>query len=396
VQPPLSQKPAPDSLILQSAPAPRTLISGREVLYFAGTGYLSLQSDPRLIAAAQSACETYGIHTATTRSGYGNSPPVLEVERRAAEFLAADDACYLVSGYAVNFALAAALNGQVDLVLVDESAHDCLREAIRYLDAQKHPPLAFRNCNPNHLAELLRSQHRAGWRALVMTDGVFAASGRLAPLREYLAILERYSGAMLLVDDAHGLAVLGANGRGSLELAGVAPAAINAQLPATGTSSESTTIFHGTTLSKAVGGHGGAITGSREFLSRVRTASGWFRGASAPAAPVAAATARALEIIHHEPALRNQLAANVKLTRAALRGLGLDIDEWPSPIISFQLSSPAAMQQLQERLYAEGIAVGYARNYAGAGPDGMLRVAVFATHTPQMIGQLAETLGRVL
>jgi 8-amino-7-oxononanoate synthase len=396
LQLPSSNALAPNPSIMHSAPGPHTIIDGRELLYFAGTGYLGLQSDPRLIAAAQAASESYGIHTATTRSGYGNSPPVLEVEHRAAEFLAAEEACYLVTGYAVNFALAAALNGGVDLVLIDESAHDCLREATRWFDGLERPPLAFRHRDPGHVDELLRGEVRSGGRVLLMTDGVFAASGRLAPLQDYLALLTRHSGAILLVDDAHGLAVLGAEGRGSLELAGVAPSRVNAHLPGDPTSPDSPAIYHGTTLSKAVGGHGGAIAGSRGFLTRVRNASGWFRGASAPAAPVAAATARALEIVQAEPALRHQLSANVAQTRSALRGLGLDIEDSPSPIVSFQLADPDAMQQLQQRLFAAGIAVAYTRNYAGAGPDGMLRIAVFATHTPQMIGQLADTLGRVL
>ncbi len=225
-----------------------------------------------------------------------------------------------------------------------------------------------------------------------MTDGVFAASGRLAPLGDYLSILDAYQGAMLLVDDAHGMAVLGSGGRGSLELAGVAPQRINASAPAV----ERTAVYHTTTLSKAVGGQGGAIVGTREFLSDVRQSSGWFRGASAPAAPVAAATARALEIIQTEPALRSQLADNAKYARDALRDLGLEIEPWPTPIISFRLENAADMQRVQQQLLAAGIAIAYTRNYAGAGPDGMLRVAVFATHTRSMIDQLVDGLGRVL
>jgi 7-keto-8-aminopelargonate synthetase-like enzyme len=176
-----------------------------------------------------------------------------------------------------------------------------------------------------------------------------------------------------------------------LEYAGVPAEQVN-----TLQSGDRTNVLLGGTLSKAVGGHGGAIAGTAEFLSRVRAASGWFRGSSAPAAPVAAATAKALEIVQREPSLRRQLAVNVTAAREGLRGLGIDVKTSPSPIVGFRLADAAHMARVQSRLLDDGIAVAYARDYAGAGADGMLRVAIFATHTPEMIDRLVATLGRVL
>jgi 7-keto-8-aminopelargonate synthetase-like enzyme len=376
---------------MESAPGPLTILNGRQYLYFAGTGYLGLQAHPEVIAAAQSAVAQFGVHSATSRGGFGNVPPVLEVERRTAELLGAQGSCYLVSGYAVNFALAAACEG-VGLALIDESAHDCLREATGWLKGLSNPVRTVRHCDANHLAELLHEELRPRQHALLMTDGVFATSGDLAPVADYLQILDGYPGATLLVDDAHGLAALGENGRGSLEHAGVSAERVNTLKDSDG----SARVLLGGTLSKAVGGHGGAIAGTAEFLGRLRAASGWFRGSSAPAAPVAAATAKALEIVQREPRLRRQLAANVTAAREGLRGLGIDVKASPSPIIGFRLSDAAHMARVQSQLLDDGIAVGYARDYAGAGADGMLRVAVFATHTPEMIDRLVATLGRVL
>lgn len=377
---------------MHGPPGAETLIDGRRFLYFAGTGYLGLQGHREVVQAASDAAWRYGVHTATSRSGFGTSPPVAEVERRAAEFLETDAALYLVSGYAGNSALAAALAADVDLALVDESAHDSMREAARLLDRLERPPIAFRHRDAQHVAELLAKHAAPARRVLVMTDGVFAVSGRIAPLADYLAILDRYAGSMLLVDDAHALAVLGEHGRGSLELARVTPESINC-LPDT---ARPTAVFHTTTLSKAVGGQGGAIAGSRALLERVRASSGWFRGASAPAAPVAAATAKGLEIVQREPGLRAQLAANVSAVRAGLRSLGLHVDESPAPIVGVSLDSAEAMQTVHERLMAEGIVIGYTRDYAGAGPLGMLRIAVFATHTSQMIERLIDALRRAV
>ncbi|MEX0677270.1 MAG: aminotransferase class I/II-fold pyridoxal phosphate-dependent enzyme [Pirellulales bacterium] len=378
---------------MHSPPGAETMLNGQPYLYFAGTGYLGLQGHPLLVQAAAQAAMQFGVHTATSRSGFGTCPPVLEVERRAAELLSTEAACYLVSGYAGNFAVCAAISEHVDLALLDESAHDCLREAMRWLDGLKGGPLYFRHRDAGHVAELLAANLEPGWRALVMTDGVFPTSGHLAPLADYLSILDRYEGSMLLVDDAHGLAVLGDCGRGSLELAGIAPGRINRLDDETDGGAH---VFHSTTLSKAVGGHGGAIAGSRTFLDGVCRASGWLRAASAPAAPVAAATAKGLEIVQGDPGLRRQLAANTRAMRSGLRSLGLDVAESPSPIVGVSLASADLMQAVQHKLAAEGIVIAYARDYAGAGPLGMLRIAVFATHTPEMIDRLVEALRRAI
>ena len=378
---------------MESRPGAETVLNGRRYLYFAGTGYLGLQGHPALIAAAKGAAEKYGVHTATTRSGFGTCPPVREVEARAAQWFGSEGALYLVSGYAVNFAVAAALSSAVDLVLVDEIAHDCLREATRWLERLRRPPLVFRHRDAAHVRALLQTQLPRGGRPLLLTDGIFPVSGRLAPLADYLSILGHYEGAMLLVDDAHAVAVLGASGRGSLELAGVPAERINRDLTEPAAAPR---VFLSATLSKAVGGHGGIIPGSAAFLDRVRRSSGWFRGASAPAASVAAATAKGLELVQNDPLLRRRLADNVASLRSGLGGLGLDVEPSPSPIIGITLDRAERMQRVQRQLVSEGIVIAYARDYAGAGPTGMLRIAVFATHTPPMLDALVETLGRAL
>ncbi len=382
---------APLMPVMESAPAPRTVLDGREYLYFAGTGYLGLQAHPAVIAAAATAVQRFGVHSATTRTGFGNSPPVLEVEQRAAEILGAEAACYLVTGYAGNFVIAAAMRSEVDVAFIDEAAHDCLHEAVRWLDLAR-PAIAFRHRDVGHLVDLLRRELSRGQRPLVMTDGVFAASGRLAPLEEYLVVLQDFIGAKLLVDDAHGIGVLGTQGRGSLELANIASQQINVM----NDTRNGAAVLQSVTLSKAFGGHGGAIAGSRGFLEHASRASGWFRGSSAPAAAVAGATAMALEIFQNQPGLRLTLRENIAYARGRLRQLGLSIDALPSSIISFELANAQEMQRVQRDLLATGVAIAHTRDYAGANTDGMLRIAIFATHTRPMIDQLTATLARVL
>ncbi len=387
-----SRPSPPPPRTMLSAPGAETVIDGRQYLYFAGTGYLGLQGHPALVRAAVEAVERFGVHSATSRSGCGTAPPMAQVERRAAELLACQDACYVGSGYVANFALTAALRDRVDAVLFDRWAHDSVREAVAGLAGPRHPAQAFRHRDVGHLAERLAALPK-GARPLVATDGIFAVSGHLAPVGEYVRLLDNIPGAMLLVDDAHALAVLGEQGHGSLEAAGIALARANRSFDHT---AEGTRLFVTATLSKAVGGQGGIVCGTRDFIDNVRTASGWYRGASAPANPVAAATAQGLELALADDALRKQLAARVRQLRAGLRKLGLDVEDSPSPVVGLQLESAKAMQDLRGRLLEEGIFIAYSRDYAGAGAVGMLRIAVFATHAPEMIDALVDALRRLL
>ena len=117
--------------VMQSPPGAETVIDGRRYLYFSGTGYLGLQGHPEVIRAACEATRQYGIGSATSRGGYGDTPPTLDVERRAAQFLATDDAFYFMSGYAGNSILVLLLEGAFDAVFVDELSHYCVLEAAR-------------------------------------------------------------------------------------------------------------------------------------------------------------------------------------------------------------------------------------------------------------------------
>ena len=377
---------------MQGPPGAETILNGRRYLYFAGTGYLGLQGHPEVIAAAIAALQTYGIHSATTRTGFGTTPLLREVEERASAFLGVEDALYLSTGYAGNSAIVAAIKERVAIVLIDELAHDSLQEGVHSLDGLDLPPIYFRHRDPAHVKEMIAQHARPGLPVLLMTDGVFAVSGKLAPLADYLEVLRDTPDSLLLVDDAHGLGVIGEHGRGSLENAGVEPRMVNRD-PEECLASEPM-IFHSAVLSKAVGGHGGVIAGSKRFLERVRQSSGWFRAASAPASAMAAATAKGLAIISSDSSLRHQLAKNVAMLRNGLRELGLDVEMTSSPIIGLSLGSAEEMARIHQRLLDEGIAIAFSRDYVGCGANGTLRIAVFATHTPMMINRLLDSIRR--
>ncbi len=381
--------------VMQSAPGPETIIDGRRVLYFAGCGYLGLQGDPRVIEAACEATRKFGIHTATSRGGFGDSPPVLAVEKRAAEFFGAEDAFYFPTGYAGNSILVDTTT-TYDLIAVDSDAHYAARQAAKIAIAHSGGKfIVFNHGDADHLREVLDANKVGDPRILVMCDGVSPVLGDIAPVWDYIDVLTDFDWPCnLQVDDAHGVGVLGSGGRGVLQWRSEQrgrPLAMNGS-GAPGHVGDQVAMC--ATLSKAIGGYGGIIPGSRERLTTLR--SEWYRGASALPAGVAAATAKALEIVMAEPQLRASLHANVKRTKDGLRSLGLNVNDTPVPIICLQLGDAANMQRIQQSLMQRDIAIAYIKSYSGVGPQGALRIAVFANHTTAMIDRLIEELRRLL
>jgi 7-keto-8-aminopelargonate synthetase-like enzyme len=375
--------------LLESPPGPEVMLDGRRRLYFAGTSYLGLHGHPEVIRAGSEALARFGLHSATSRTGFGTQPPIVDVERLAAELMGCDDAVYFVSGYLSNQVLSAAWRTRCDAVYVDEHAHDSLREAVASVGLPVH---SFKHCDPADLAAKLRASLPPRGRPLVASDGVFPVTGRICPVAAYLEVLDEYPGGTLALDDAHATGVLGEHGRGTLEHLGLAD---GANREASEHAAGVRTLV-GSTLSKALGGHGGFVAGSAALVKTLRTAAPCYWAASAPAAPVAAATAAALRLVLADGTLRERLRENVRRLKDALRSLGLAVDDSPVPIVALALGAGNDMRRVQQALLDRDVAIGYFRNYSAAGPEGLLRIAVFANHTPAMIDRLVDELRRVL
>jgi 7-keto-8-aminopelargonate synthetase-like enzyme len=368
---------------MESPPGPETVVDGVRYLYFGGTSYLGLAAHPEVIEAGCAALRRYGLHTATTRARFGTSPPVLEVEQRAAEFFGTEDAFYFGSGYSANHVLLTALAAGAETVLVDASAHYCVLEAARLAGV---PVTCFRPHDAAHLARLARG-HR---QVVVMADAVGPATGAGAPVPDYLEALAACERVALLLDDAHGFGVLGLRGRGRLDELELWPCA-NRHATRPGVS-----LHVCGTLSKALGGFGGILPGTREYVAHARAASHYFDGASAPASAVAAATAKALEIVMREPGLRQRLRDNAARLRAGLRALGLAVPDGASAHFGVGVGDAANMGRIQEALKSRGILLPYVSAYSGLPPEGLLRFAVFANHTAAQIDRLLVELRAVL
>jgi len=367
--------------IMQSAPGPYTVIGGRRYLYFMGTGYLGLHGHPEVLKAACEAMMKYGMGSATSRRAYGNSQPLIDVESRAAQFFGKDDSFYFMTGYLSNSVIVQALEGTFDLVVADESAHYSAYDAANF---SGRPVFKFRSRNPDSLDAVLHEQCRDGKRPLVITDGVFPVLGALAPLREYYEILKAYPGSALVVDDAHALGAVGPTGRGSVEQAGLPWEDVNTNVqPENGPR-----LFVGGTLSKAFGGFGGIVPGSKEFIAHIHEVSPYFRAANPVSPGIAAGCARALELVIENPAMITKLHENTLFVRNGLRDLGIEVADTPVPIICVVLDTVELMKKVQSDLMETGILIAYNPKYSDLGPKGGIRIAIFANHTLEMMMKL--------
>src|SRR5512137_2338856 len=130
-EPPLGQAPAPPGgFIMESAPGPETVINGKRVLYFGGTGYFALHGHPEVIEAGIAAFRKFGTHSATSRTGFGNTPVQLDLERKIAGFFGTEDSIHFVSGYLDNLFLVQALKDKVGAIFIDETSHFSIRDAV--------------------------------------------------------------------------------------------------------------------------------------------------------------------------------------------------------------------------------------------------------------------------
>ena len=360
--------------IVESRYGPEMVINGRPFINFGGCGYLGLHGREELIQAGREAFQKYGISSGLSRHYDFSNDPLLDTEEKAAEYFGTESALYLASGYLTTMVAAWGLADRFDAAFLDQTAHYSVSDAAALTGKPVH---RFAHCDPEDLRRKLKAHLTGGQVPLVMSDGVFPTFGEIAPVDEYLKAVEPYDG-LIFLDEAHSVGVVGPHGYGSFDHFGL----------------DSERIFFGGTLSKAFCSHGGIIPGGREYIERLRSCH-VVRGASAPAAPCAAASAKSLEIVMRHPELKAQLWSNVRMVKDGMRGLGIEMNDTEVPIVTFSLGSADAMARVHQGLLERGILVLHS-HYIGAGEGGALRHAVFANHTHEHIRRLLDALAELL
>jgi 8-amino-7-oxononanoate synthase len=354
----------------------RTVFNGIEYDYFSGTGYLGLQNHPEVVRAAQDAIQKYGLSTGTSRGGYGEHPlfDQLEVEIRA--FFGVSGCLYFSSGYLGNIILTQGLTNEYERFFIDSSSHFSVFDGARSGGKPLH---LFAHLDAGDLRHQIEKYLNPGERPLIYTDGVFPISGETAPIPEYLEIAERHNGRVCL-DDAHAAGVLGSNGRGTLEKFGISsPRCIGAA-----------------TLSKALGGFGGIITGTTEQINELEKNSKVTVAASPPPLAAVAASAAALRIARTQPELREMLRRNVLHCRQGLRELGWEMEESTVPILCLRVRAGMDLVKIRDGLFKQRIAVAHVKTYSSTPEGGALRIAIFATHTEIQIERLLTCIKQLI
>ena len=341
----------------------------RTLLYFSGCDYFRLARQPRLAAAAKKSLREHGLNVAASRRTTGNHKIYAQFEAELARFFRAEAALVLPDGYLAPIAVAQALAGEFTHALLDEFAHGALADAARMLGC---PVKKFRHRDAASFAKRV-SQCGRNARPIVLTDGMFAHDGSVAPLREYLKLLPP-SGRML-VDDAHGAGVLGVTGKGSLEFEGVGRQR----------------IIQCATLSKAFGVYGGVVLGSRALRENILTRSRSFIGTTPLPPPLAGAALTALKILRSEPGRRKRLYRNLSLVRKKLRSGGWEILETPGPIVRLPPMTEEKVGELKRRLLASGIYPPFLK-YPGASAEGVFRFVISSEHSRAQLDRLVAVL----
>ena len=372
----IKTKNTPFKYITESKLQPFTTINGKEYLYFAGTGYFQLQSHPEMIEAAVAATREFGIGSATSRTINGTTPLLLTLENKIAEFFQTEDAAYLPSGYLSNLAGFQALDkmGMYDVIFIDESAH--YSNTAGALATGKRV-IKFKHLDSGNLEKKITENIKKDEKPLIVSDGLFPIWAEVAPVPDYLKIAQKYNGAVW-VDDAHGVGILGQNGRGVYDYF---------QL-------HDDRLFMGATLSKAFGAYGGFIAGNKTLIDAVNTGS-VMTGTSSPPAAMVGAALKGLKLVKNNPEFLQKLHNNALYLKNKLRAAGIAIADNNLPIVTFSVGNGKKMENIQQTLMKDGIYIQYVK-YVGSGTDGVLRMVISSAHTKNEIDLLVSSLVKFL
>jgi len=344
--------------------------NGKRYSYFGGNNYLGLANHPSVREAAISAIQKYGVNFSASRHTTGTSDIHLELERELSAFKGKEDAVVFASGFQGNGILLEILKGRYSTVFADQSAHASIISAIP-ADAVK--VMYYDHCDAGHLENLL--EHNRDSFPLIITDGVFALTGEIAPLDEIWPVVKKYKG-MLVVDDAHSTGVLGNTGKGTPEHFKLL---------------KEEDIFQTETMSKALGGYGGFISGSNDLTEMIRERSATYQASTALPPPIAAAGIASLKIINDNPDLRIQVIQKARRLRKEISGLGFKTTQFDTPIIPVIFERTEKAKSLSTYLEENGIIAPF-MNYPARQEIHLIRIAVCANHTSDQIEILLEML----
>ena len=360
---------------LESRQDTEVIMEGRRRIMLGSNNYLGLTAAPEVVAAAEAALAEYGTGCSGSRFLNGTLRLHLELERELAEFVHMDGAVTFSTGFQSNLGIISALVGRGDYVVCDRENHASIYDGCRLSFGKM---LRYRHADMDDLEAKLRAVPESAG-CLIVTDGVFSMGGDIAKLPEICELAARY-GARVLVDDAHGLGVIGEGGRGTASHFGL---------------EGKVDVIMGT-FSKSLASLGGYMAASELVCDYVRHNSRPFIfSASIPPSACAAALA-ALRLLRERPELPLRLLSLASYARAGLKARGLRIIESETPIIPIYTYEMENTLTSAKRLYDAGVYVNPVLPPAAAPGECLLRVSCMATHTEALLDEAMDIIAEVL
>ena len=340
-------------------------IEGKKVLNLCSNNYLGLADDKRMKARAIAAVKKFGVGAGASRLISGSTALHKKLEERLARFKNQEACLVYPSGYSANLGIIFSLADRNSIVFCDRLNHASIIDGIILSRAElvRYPHRdveALEKLLGHHVTKSPSRQKR-----LIVTDSVFSMDGDIAPLPELLCLAEEYD-CLLMIDEAHSTGVLGKNGRGALEHFGL---------------KANKRIIQMGTLSKALGGLGGFVCASREFIDYLVNRSRSFIFSTALPAALCASAIEAIKIIEKDKSRIQRLKENADFLRDGLRALGFDTLASQTPIIPILTKDPRRTMEFSQKLFEKGIFVQGIRPPTVPQGECRLRLTVMSEHT---------------
>jgi len=356
--------------LLESPQGARVTVDGRDYVAFCSNDYLGLASHPRLIEAARQGAARYGVGAGASHLILGHSMAHHDLEKRLAAFAGFPRALLFSTGYLANIGAVTALVGREDAVFADRLNHASLNDAVLLSRA------AFKRYPHLDLAALERLlAGSTARRRLIVTDAVFSMDGDIAPVPELVALAERYD-AWLLLDDAHGFGVLGAEGRGTL-------AHFNVNSPR---------VIYMATLGKAAGVSGAFIAGEAEVVETLVQRARAYVYTTATPPLLAHALLESLELVRREEWRRDRLRELVRQLKARLQVRRWRLEPSDTAIQPLIIGANAEAVAVAEALARGGLLVPAIRPPTVPAGTARLRISLSAAHVPDDVERLVAAL----
>ncbi len=360
--------------MIASGQDPVVTMNGSRVIMLGSNNYLGLTNHPEIKKAAAKALAVYGTGTAGSRFLNGTLDIHVELEERLARFMKREAALTFSTGFQVNLGAIASLVERHDVVVLDSLDHACILDGARLSFGRM---LKYQHNDMASLEERLRTiEPDRG--TMIVVDGVFSMEGDLADLPAIVELKRRY-GARLMVDDAHGVGVMGEHGRGSGEHFGL---------------EDEVDLVMGT-FSKSLATVGGFIAGDHAIIEWVKHKARSLIFSAAPPPASVASVIKALEIIEREPERRAQLWDNTRYMKHELHTLGFDTGLSASPVIPLVVGDDLAAFRMTIRLQEEGVFANPVVSPAVPPGRAMIRTSYMATHTREHLDRALDAIARV-